>query len=1116
MASDDILEDDPFWYKDAVIYEVHVKAFFDTAGDGIGDFKGLTEKLDYLRDLGVTVLWLLPFYPSPLKDDGYDIADYFDVHPLYGNIHDFKEFLRAAHSRGMRVITELVLNHTSDQHPWFKKSRSSELDSKWRNFYVWSSTPDKYRDARIIFKDFEGSNWTYDSVAKAYYWHRFYSHQPDLNFDNDLTRETMLDVVDYWLKMGVDGLRLDAVPYLFEREGTNCENLPETHQFLKELRTSIDSKFKNRMLLAEANQWPTDAAAYFGNGDECHMAFHFPLMPRMFMALQMEDRFPIVDILEQTPKILDSSQWALFLRNHDELTLEMVTDEERDYMYRAYAKDRQSRINLGIRRRMAPLLGNDRRKIELMNVLLFTLPGTPVIYYGDEIGMGDNFYLGDRNGVRTPMQWSADLNAGFSKTNPQKLYLPVVIEPQYHYEVINVENQQNDSSSLLWWMKRIIAVRSNFKSFGRGSIEFLHPSNAKIIAYVRKHQDEQILVVANLSGRSQYAELQLSSFTGHRLNDVLGGTNFPEVSASTYNLSFGPYGYYIFNITRKAELVATTARKIRVLKVQRRIKHLFDGKSKSQLESEVLPEYLQSNRWFGGKGRLVEAVSIRDVIPINGERNHKSDRFVVIIDVRYRDGFPESYLLPIMYSPLDISSQFEDSNKQAIIAMVEIEKNPLGVLYDATYDDDFRRTILQMMLRKKVFRGAKGELVSRSLATHSETALEEGQLISRLLKADQSNTSIIYGDEFFLKMYRKIEEGKNPEIEIGTVLANQDFASSPRLLAYAEYKTEFDTCSAFVLEQYCVNQGDAWALFTGEFSRFVENATSKVEEVQKLWTGKSLLTEEQIPQRLAELLGLPFVENVKLLGRRTAEFHKALAAEKIDPEFAPEPFGYLYQVSITQSMTGYAMKIFQQIEHTTNLADAIKKDLALILKHQNDIVGKFTALKQLKTDCVRTRIHGDYHLGQVLYTGKDLVIIDFEGEPARSIGERRIKRSPIRDIAGMIRSFSYAAHSQLLKIVTVDKDKKIQILKQLADNWANEVSKIFLASYLECVSDLKLVPKDKSTFQTMMDAYLLEKAVYELGYELNNRPDLAFIPIRGIQQLAGLEQEVIASEQIQS
>ena len=505
MASDDILEDDPLWYKDAVIYEVHIKTFFDSAGDGIGDFKGLTEKLDYLRDLGVTALWLLPFYPSPLKDDGYDISDYFDIHPLYGNIHDFKEFLRAAHSRGMRVITELVLNHTSDQHPWFKKSRISEPDSKWRNFYVWSPTPNKYSDARIIFKDFESSNWTWDNTAGAYYWHRFYSHQPDLIFENELTRDTMLDVVSYWLKMGVDGLRLDAVPYLFEKEGTNCENLPETHDFLKKLHASIDARFRNRMILAEANQWPTDAAAYFGNGDECHMAFHFPLMPRMFMALQMEDRFPIVDILDQTPKIPDTAQWALFLRNHDELTLEMVTDEERDYMYRAYAKDRKSRINLGIRRRLAPLLGNDRRKIELMNVLLFTLPGTPVIYYGDEIGMGDNFYLGDRNGVRTPMQWSADLNAGFSKTNPQKLYLPVVIEPQYHYEVINVENQQNDSSSLLWWMKRIIAVRSNFKSFGRGTIDFLHPSNAKILAFVRKYQEEQVLVVVNLSGRSQYA-----------------------------------------------------------------------------------------------------------------------------------------------------------------------------------------------------------------------------------------------------------------------------------------------------------------------------------------------------------------------------------------------------------------------------------------------------------------------------------------------------------------------------------------------------------------------------------------------------------------------------------
>src|SRR5712672_2556350 len=532
---------DPLWYKDAVIYELHVKTFCDSDGDGMGDFRGLMEKLDYLQELGVTAIWLLPFYPSPMRDDGYDIADYFDVNPNFGTLDDFRAFLDAAHDRNLRVITELVINHTSDQNPWFQKSRRavarygpvaasddrvsarasgvtdpgySDYDLPYRDFYVWSETPEKYKDARIIFKDFETSNWAWDPLAKAYYWHRFYSHQPDLNFDNPAVHVAVKKVCDFWLWMGVDGLRLDAIPYLYEREDTNCENLPETHKYLRELRAHVDAKFPNRMLLSEANQWPEDAAAYFGNGDEAHMNFHFPLMPRMFMALQMEDRFPIIDIMEQTPVIPENCQWAMFLRNHDELTLEMVTDEERDYMYRVYATDRRMQVNLGIRRRLAPLLENDRRRIELMNALLLSLPGTPVLYYGDEIGMGDNIYLGDRNGVRTPMQWSPDRNAGFSRANPQKLYLPVIIDPEYHYEAINVEAQQNNPNSLLWWMKRLISFRKRSKVFGRGSLEFLPSENRKVLAFVRRYQDEAVFVVANLSRLAQYLDNDLSAFKG--------------------------------------------------------------------------------------------------------------------------------------------------------------------------------------------------------------------------------------------------------------------------------------------------------------------------------------------------------------------------------------------------------------------------------------------------------------------------------------------------------------------------------------------------------------------------------------------------------------------------
>ncbi|MDH4268311.1 MAG: maltose alpha-D-glucosyltransferase, partial [Deltaproteobacteria bacterium] len=580
------LEDDPLWYKDAIIYEVHVKTFSDSDGDGVGDFKGLTGKLDYLQDLGITAIWLLPFCQSPLKDDGYDISSFTELHPPYGTRKDFKNFLREAHRRGLRVITELVLNHTSDQHPWFQRARRAKPGSHWRDFYVWSETPDRYPEARIIFKDFESSNWAWDPVAKAYYWHRFYSHQPDLNYDNPHVQKAIFRAIDFWFGLGVDGLRLDAVPYLYEREGTNCENLPETYAFLKKLRAHVDSRFKNRMLLAEANQWPEDAAAYFGEGDACHMAFHFPLMPRMFMALHMEDRFPILDILDQTPPIPETSQWALFLRNHDELTLEMVTDEERDYMYRVYAQNPQMRINLGIRRRLSPLLGNHRRRIELMNGLLFSMPGTPNIYYGDEIGMGDNVFLGDRNGVRTPMQWSADRNAGFSRANPQSLYLPITIDPEYHYETMNVEAQQNNPHSLLWWMKRLIALRKRYKAFGRGTIEFLQPENRKVLIFLRRYEEESILVVANLSRFVQYLELDLSAFKGIAPVEMFGRTAFPPIGELPYFLTLGPHSFYWFSLEPKPaarirEEAVDRVSQLPILSVAGRWETVLRGRNKS-------------------------------------------------------------------------------------------------------------------------------------------------------------------------------------------------------------------------------------------------------------------------------------------------------------------------------------------------------------------------------------------------------------------------------------------------------------------------------------------------------------------------------------------------------
>ncbi|HZS04525.1 MAG TPA: maltose alpha-D-glucosyltransferase [Blastocatellia bacterium] len=548
--TDDELHADPLWYKDAIFYEVYVRGFYDSNNDGIGDFRGLTEKLDYLAWLGVNCLWLLPMYPSPLRDGGYDIADYCKILPEYGALDDFKRFLDAAHARGIRVITDLVLNHTSDQHPWFQESRSSTTSPK-RDWYVWSETDLRYTGARIIFLDTERSNWAWDEQTGAFYWHRFFSHQPDLNYDNPAVQQAMLEVVSFWLEMGIDGFRLDAVPYLYEREGTNCENLPETHGFIKQLRAYVDSHYPGRLLLAEANQWPEDVVAYFGEGDECHMCYHFPIMPRLFMALRQGDRKPIVEIIERTPSIPENAQWGMFLRNHDELTLEMVTDEERDYLYTEYAKDRRMRLNLGIRRRLAPLLDNSRRAVELLNALLFSLPGSPFLYYGDEIGMGDNYYLGDRDGVRTPMQWSIDRNGGFSKADFAQLYFPVIMDPVYGYQSVNVEAQQRHTTSLLHWMRQMIMLRKQHPLFGRGTLSFLKPENRKILAFTRSYAGETVLCLFNLARSSQPVQLDLQEYEGRTPVDLQYQVNFPRITTQPYQLALNEYGFYWFLLEKE-------------------------------------------------------------------------------------------------------------------------------------------------------------------------------------------------------------------------------------------------------------------------------------------------------------------------------------------------------------------------------------------------------------------------------------------------------------------------------------------------------------------------------------------------------------------------------------
>jgi maltose alpha-D-glucosyltransferase/alpha-amylase len=1079
---------DPLWYKDAVIYELHVKTFHDSDGDGIGDFRGLIDKLDYLQELGINAIWLLPFYPSPLRDDGYDIADYYDVNPNYGTLDDFRAFLNAAHKRDLRVITELVINHTSDQNPWFQKSRRAEPGSPEREFYVWSDTPEKYKDARIIFKDFETSNWAWDPVAKAYYWHRFYSHQPDLNFDNLAVHEAVEKVCDFWLNMGVDGLRLDAVPYLYEREGTNCENLPETHVYLKKLRAHVDQTFPGRMLLAEANQWPEDAVAYFGKGDESHMSFHFPLMPRMFMALQMEDRFPIIDILDQTPPVPENCQWAMFLRNHDELTLEMVTDEERDYMWRVYANDPLARINLGIRRRLAPLLANSRRKMELLNTMLFSMPGTPIIYYGDEIGMGDNIYLGDRNGCRTPMQWSPDRNAGFSKANPQQLHLPIIIDPEYHYEAINVENQQKNLSSLLWWMRRVIAMRKNFKAFSRGSLEFLDSDNAKVLAFLRRHENETIVVVVNLSRFAQSVELDLSRFSGCIPIEMFSRNPFPSIKKSLYILSLGPHSHYWFVLQAQSESRRLSKKRIiPTLNAPADLRTLLNNGQRARIEGKILPEYIRTCRWFGAKARTLRYMRVHEQSPISAEPDAAEFWFV---EVSYLDGPNETYALPVKIAVGDAAHAISQSAPHAVIARFDGAEE--AILFDAVWDAAFREKLFRLMLDRQYASGKNGNLVGSVSLPFVQNAA--GKIpSSNVVSGEQSNSSMLFENKFFLKLYRKLEDGVNPDVEVTRFLTDRaSFPNVPTFGGAIEYRRgKSEPTVVCLLQSAVVSERDAWTLTLDSVGRFYERVLGKKADLQNETAPGSLLDE---------LIGGIYPEKARLLAQRTGELHLALASADDDRAFAPEPFNAMAQRSVYQSMRALLRRTFTLLQKALpDLPETFRDEAKQALAAEKDILAREKRLLDRKANAAKIRIHGDYHLGQVLYTGKDFVILDFEGEPARALSERKLKRSALRDVAGMMRSFQYAAYSALWQPAMRTED--VPFLERWADLWYRQMSSVFLQSYLQTTAGAIFVPQNTDDLQILLEAYLLDKAVYEIGYELNNRPDWVVIPIRGIKHI---------------
>ncbi|WP_276496587.1 maltose alpha-D-glucosyltransferase [Pontibacter litorisediminis] len=1097
------LDDNIHWYKDAIIYELHIKAFKDGNGDGIGDFKGLMQKLDYLEDLGVTAIWLLPFYPSPLRDDGYDIADYLSINPNYGNMQDFKAFVREAHKRGLKVITELVINHTSDQHPWFQRARRAKKGSKYRDWYVWSDDPNKYKDVRIIFTDYEPSNWSWDPVAGQYYWHRFFSHQPDLNYDNPAVQKEVFKVLDYWFDLGVDGFRLDAVPYLFEREGTNGENLPETHDFLKKLRAHVDEKYTGKLLLAEANMWPEDSASYFGNGDECHMNYHFPIMPRLFMSLKMEDRYPIIDIFNQTPAIPESCQWAMFLRNHDELTLEMVTDEERDYMYKVYTKDPQARINLGIRHRLAPLLGNDRAKIELMNVLLFSMRGTPVVYYGDEIGMGDNYYLGDRDGVRTPMQWNDNRNAGFSDANPQKLYLPVIIDPEYKYESVNVDTQNHNANSLLWWMRRTINMRKRYKAFGRGSIKFLNPSNSKVLAFVRQYEDETILVIANLSRFPEAVELDLQEFRGHVPVEVFSKNKFPGIKDEPYLFTIGGHGYYWMELRPQEVSRESEQDQARPAMQMGSLKQPLDARTLRQLESRVLPNYIWQRRWFGGKARTMQRMQVVQSIPMPLSRGGAAMLFV---EVSYNEGLPELYQLPIAFATGEQEEELRNSSPNAVIARVSIDSKE-GILYDALYSDDFRQMLLQLMAKRKRVRHDGAELVGFSeRGVNAELRSSEGPVTSKILSAEQSNTSIIYNNTLFMKVYRKLDRTMNPDVEVVQMLTEQvGFEHVPRFLgALEQHEGNKPPMVLMMLQELVPNQGDAWNYFGDSLKRLYERLQTQTERMKLGPVTGSLsrpLPFSDIPEEVQLQIGGAHVERVELLGQRTAEMHLALGSINSNKDFTPENFSLHYQRSLYSSLTSLVRSNFDSLQkHLPNLPEHVRGEAEEVLQMRGEILERLKMIFAHKIDTEKIRTHGDYHLGQVLFTGKDFYIIDFEGEPARSFSERRLKRSALRDVAGMIRSFHYAAYNALFQEEGLRKED-VDYLEAWAEQWYHYASGFYMHAYLGKTMGTGIVPAKEEDFETLIHTFLLEKAIYELGYELNNRPDWVLIPIRGIKYI---------------
>lgn len=1091
--------DDPLWYRNAIIYEVHVRSFFDSDADGIGDLRGLTQRLDYIEGLGVTALWLLPFYPSPLKDDGYDIAGYTEIHPDYGTLEDFRRFLRQAHRRGLKVITELVLNHTSDQHPWFQRARQAPRGSPERDFYVWSDTTERYKEARIIFPEVKNSNWTFDPVAGQYYWHRFYAHQPDLNFDNPLVRKAVFEVVDFWMNMGIDGLRLDAISYLYERDGTSCESLPETHAFLRDLRAHIDENFSNKMLLAEANQWPEDAVDFFGEGDECHMAFHFPLMPRLFMALEMEDRHPIIDILEQTPDLPEGCRWALFLRNHDELTLEMVTDEERDFMYRAFAPELRMRVNLGIRRRLASMLRGDLRKIKLMNAMLLSLPGTPIIYYGDEIGMGDNYHLGDRDGVRTPMQWSADRNAGFSRANPQSLFLPVVTDPAYHYLSTNVETQENNSSSLLSWLKRLISIRKRTPALAEGELEFIPCSNHRVLAFVRSTEESTILVVLNLSRAARHLHLDLSQYASTWPVELWGRTQFPPVEpmeAHRYPLSLGPYGSYWFELAPEPVKAPVRPESIEPgaspLEVREEWTEIFEGRLRAQFLTHLMT-FLDGQDWFNPRSRRVDIMEIDERLRLRWD---DSLTVVCMLEVRYLDGNNELYVLPLEFASEPESHNIRSRATHAVVADLAIQRGERkGILYDATSNPAFANALLNFIRKGWKLNGLEGDFHGHWLEQFQDVEPDVLDALStQVVEVNHSHTTLAFGEQVVMKLFRRLDRGLSVDVEVGKYLQECGFDGAAPLMGHLDYRRgRMDPTTLATVNAFIPHQSSAWNWYVNHCSSWLQDQNSGTATLPPRLSSANLLSGG--PLRLVgeskEMLS--FLDQTRQLGRRTASLHRALARAPAESPFAPLPLNPAYERARYQSMRTLSARTFRLLRR--KLADLDQThDLARwVLEHESIIRERFLALVGQGFGGMRIRIHGDYHLEEVLFTGDDFIITDFEGHPWLPIGERRIKRSSLRDVAAMTRSFHHACLVTLREHLTDHEISEnhplhLPLFHRSQIFYAATASALF-QGYLEDRSQMFFLPSREESMAVLLDALRLKMSLQQLRHSLERNED---------------------------